>query len=256
MSDTIYSAPGATFYSILDNTPTGLVGTLGVRIIRNSDDVEVSARTTAGITESPAGSGRYKAALQAPEVKGTYTVLWDTGTVSPSTTATDDLTVTSAPPSFAEAEPGPLYAAPTGLRTFLGTNEDVLSDSEANVVLGKACDLIDERIGNRPIIEATGRKIPMGEEAEERVGEGFEEWRLKKLAEATIEIAARIFSDPGVESRQRARFETGDVSASGFYGPAFGERASALLNQSGLVVNTARMSGGNRRFRRHHRYCR
>lgn len=99
MSDTIYSRPGEPFFSELDNTTSGLVGTVGVRIIRKSDQVEVVARTTEGIVESPAGSGRYQATLTAPDENGDYTVLWDTGTVTPETTASDDLYVTYNRPS-------------------------------------------------------------------------------------------------------------------------------------------------------------
>ncbi len=107
MSDAIYSAPGATFYSELDNAPTGLVGSIGVRIIRKSDETTVTARSTEGIVESPAGSGRYKATLEAPDAAGDYTVFWDTGTVSPSTTASDDLIVTyDLPTGGVEPPPG------------------------------------------------------------------------------------------------------------------------------------------------------
>lgn len=92
MSDTIYVSPGATFYSDFDNAPVGLVGTVGVRLLRKSDDVEIMKRTTAGIVETPVGSGRYKATLIAPVEQGEYTVLWDTGTLKSS--ASDDLVVT------------------------------------------------------------------------------------------------------------------------------------------------------------------
>lgn len=106
MSDTIYSAPGATFFSELDSAATGLVGTVGVRLIRKSDEVVVTARTTAGIVEFPAGSGRYVFTGTAPAVAGAYTVFWDTGTVTPSTTASDDLVVTYNLPTGGAEPPG------------------------------------------------------------------------------------------------------------------------------------------------------
>lgn len=96
MSDTIYSKANETFYSELTNAPSGLVGTVGVRIIRKSDGVVVLARTTAGITEVPAGAGTYRAALTAPPALDAYAVLWDTGSVSPATVAEDDLIVTTS----------------------------------------------------------------------------------------------------------------------------------------------------------------
>lgn len=106
MSDTIYAHPGATAFSELDGAPTGLVGTIGFRIIRKSDNVEVAARTTAGIVESPAGSGRYQATFIAPGAKGEYTVFWDLGTVTPESTTSDDLVVTNNLAEIIEGEPG------------------------------------------------------------------------------------------------------------------------------------------------------
>src|SRR4051794_23381022 len=91
----IYSAPGVTFETTLSGAPTGLVGTLGIRILDNAGGTAL-ARTTAGIAEFPAGSGFYAVTLTAPSTAGQYTVMWDTGSVSPSTTFTDDLIVTSS----------------------------------------------------------------------------------------------------------------------------------------------------------------
>ena len=106
MSDTIYAHPGATAFSELDGAPTGLIGTIGFRIIRKSDNVEVAPRTIAGIVESPAGSGRYQATFTAPTAKGDYTVFWDLGTVTPETTTSDDLVVTNNLAEIIEGEPG------------------------------------------------------------------------------------------------------------------------------------------------------
>ncbi len=139
--------------------------------------------------------------------------------------------------------PEPYYATADELRAKLKVSDEVLPDEEAIELLIEAEDLVDERLGVRPINEETGRKVDVEDES-------INPWRLEKLAGGTVEVAAVIFSDPGVVSRQRARFSSGDVSVSGFYGPAFGERAEALLNQSGLRVNTARVSGGRRRRRR------
>jgi hypothetical protein len=90
----IAAAPGATFEASLQNAPTGLVGTIGVRIM-DGQGATTTARTTTGIVETPAGSGIYVATLTAPTTAGTYQVVWDTGSVTPSTTAVDDLIVTS-----------------------------------------------------------------------------------------------------------------------------------------------------------------
>jgi hypothetical protein len=149
MSDTIYSGPGATFYSDLDNAPTGLVGTVGVRIIRKSDEATVLARTTAGIVEVPAGSGRYVATLVAPLTQGDFTVFWDTGTVTPTTTATDDLVVTNNPPTGG-VEPGGgtrpySYAAAADVQTLLaGVVFTATSRPSATQVANQLAQVSDE----------------------------------------------------------------------------------------------------------------
>lgn len=73
--------------------PTGMTGTLGVRVRRRSDQVDVVARTTSGIVESPAGSGFYVATLTAPSTIGDYEVFWDDGTIGPGHVAAEDFSV-------------------------------------------------------------------------------------------------------------------------------------------------------------------
>lgn len=88
----IEALPGATFEATLSNAPSGLVGTVGVRILDNVGGTTLP-RTTLGITENPAGSGFYYVTLVAPTVVGQYTVFWDNGVVSPTTTSEDSLLV-------------------------------------------------------------------------------------------------------------------------------------------------------------------
>jgi hypothetical protein len=73
----IYAAPGASFEATLTGAPTGLAGTLGVRILDNAGGT-TTARATAGIAEFPAGSGFYTVTLTAPTTAGQYSVFWDT----------------------------------------------------------------------------------------------------------------------------------------------------------------------------------
>lgn len=137
--------------------------------------------------------------------------------------------------------PEPYYATAKELQEALEVSAEVLPDQQAVGLIETAEDLIDDRLGNRPINEETGRKVlPADEDA----------WRVEKLRKATLEVAKVLFEDPGVERRQRVRSVTGDVSTSGGFGSVFGERFEALLTASGLRRNTARMSGGGRRRRR------
>lgn len=91
----IEAYPGATFEAVVEGFPTGLTGTVGVQILDNTGGVTV-ARTTTGIAEQPAGSGVYAKSFVAPLTVGQYTLVWDEGTISPGTVATEDLTVLAA----------------------------------------------------------------------------------------------------------------------------------------------------------------
>lgn len=74
----IYVPPSTSFEATGAGFPSGITGTLGVRIVDNAG-ATVIARTTAGIIEHPAGSGLYAKTFTSPTVPGQYTVVWDTG---------------------------------------------------------------------------------------------------------------------------------------------------------------------------------
>lgn len=86
-------APSATFEATCSGFATGLAGTLGVRVLDNAG-ATTTARVTAGIAEYPSGSGIYYVSLTAPATAGQYTILFDSGIVSPSAVAVEDLNVT------------------------------------------------------------------------------------------------------------------------------------------------------------------
>lgn len=94
-----YELPDATFSARVDSFDTGLTGTIGVQILDSLGDV-ATARTTDGIIESPAGSGSYLATLTAPSTSGDYTIFWDAGTITPATTAGEQLNVTTTIPNW------------------------------------------------------------------------------------------------------------------------------------------------------------
>jgi hypothetical protein len=91
----IYVAPSASFEAVVQGFATGLTGTIGVRLIDNTGATSI-ARTTVGITEFPASSGIYQVTLTAPSTAGQYTIVWDDGSVDPSSVATEELTVTTS----------------------------------------------------------------------------------------------------------------------------------------------------------------
>ena len=79
----IYAQPGQSFEAAADEFPSGLTGTLGVRIDDTPVGTPVLARTTAGIVEHPAGSGLYSVVLTAPIAEGVYSIVWDSGGAAP-----------------------------------------------------------------------------------------------------------------------------------------------------------------------------
>lgn len=87
----IRATPGQSIESTTTGAPTGLVGTIGVRIVDGVGGTTL-ARSTSGIVESPASSGIYTATLTAPTTAGTYVIVWDTGGGTPEWAA-DDLLV-------------------------------------------------------------------------------------------------------------------------------------------------------------------
>ena len=85
---------GAEFLASVSGFPTGIAGTVGVQVLDSSGAV-ATPRTTAGILESPPGSGNYFVTLIAPS-PGLFIVFWDAGVVSPSTSTGEPLRVTAA----------------------------------------------------------------------------------------------------------------------------------------------------------------
>lgn len=85
-----FASPGATFTARTQGWPTGYgSGTIGVAIIRESDETVITARTTTGITEPEAGV--YSVTLTAPAAAGDYLIVWTT--VTPAYRAEESLRV-------------------------------------------------------------------------------------------------------------------------------------------------------------------
>lgn len=130
------ASPGAAFDASVQGFPSGLTGTVGVQILNADDGSVVTARTTAGIVESPAGSGIYGVRLVAPIVAGQYLVVWDTGTIGPSTTAEDELLVTSSQVASGLPGPGDLCAL-ADVKAFLGSS-DTTFDTQIQALITPA----------------------------------------------------------------------------------------------------------------------
>lgn len=125
----IYAQPGAPFQAVLDGAPTGKTGEVGIRLLRDSDGSTAIARTTANITELLTGSGIYLAkGLVAPTIAGNYTIVWDDGSVGPTTATTEEMVVTSTSPVATLPNPGDLctLAEVKALLKLARTDQDEL----------------------------------------------------------------------------------------------------------------------------------
>lgn len=140
-----YEITSEVFHARVDSFETGLAGTIGVQIL-NSSGTAVVARTTAGIVENPAGSGSYLATLTAPADAGDYTIFWDNGSISPSTTTGEQLVVSSTSTPFTPPT-GDTYVTAEELFRVLKVRSatDAQTDA-ANRVLLTATREIDSEI--------------------------------------------------------------------------------------------------------------
>jgi len=129
MPDGIVVAPGATFYPRLE-WPTGsLVGTIGIRITKDSDASVALARQTTGITEP--FPGQYIAAITAPSTAGEYTILWDERSTAVGHTAVEDLLVTS---SAATPATGTDLCSLSDVKAYLGRSDTVFDSVLSSLI--------------------------------------------------------------------------------------------------------------------------
>lgn len=144
--------------------PPGLVGTIGTRILR-PDGTPVSDRSTDGITElldgdPPAPSGFYSLERAAPTLQGRYTLLWDTGTVTPQTMAAEELVVAlHGQVAIGAAEYAPTVAEvaayirartkdPNGVELGTFTADTRPTDAEVTTIIQNAAGKVAARFGD------------------------------------------------------------------------------------------------------------
>lgn len=135
--------PGTTIYPVLEWDVSGLVGTLGVRVIRDRDQFEVLPRSTSNIVESPAGSARYTATVVLPSAvlpaDTEYTVFWDDGSTGVSHTAAEDLVISGAAPALGAF----------AIRDFVETD---LPDSALALLVNDATEEATRRFGDDTLV--------------------------------------------------------------------------------------------------------
>ena len=86
-------APGSSYEAVFAAGIAGLTGTVALGLLDNVGGV-TDELSTAGIIETPDGSGVYAATRTAPDEPGQYTLLWSLdGTTDPDQVSIDDLIV-------------------------------------------------------------------------------------------------------------------------------------------------------------------
>lgn len=131
----IFVKPSKTFEASAFNFTTGLVGTIGVRVVDGQGGTSI-ARTTSGIVESPSGSGVYTATLTAPADVGQYEVVWDDAG-SPTRWAAEDLTVTASGSVPVTGSTGVGMTFAQLLTEFYARGFNYLDDSGAGTIRAK-----------------------------------------------------------------------------------------------------------------------
>lgn len=133
----MYVNPSTSFEAVA-KFPTGLTGSLGVRIIDNVGGTTL-ARQTTGIAEYPAGSGIYAVTLTSPGTAGQYSIVWDDGAGH---WADDDLLVTSVNLDSVVGD-GNLYITVDDLRAILGTTGETYDETAIVLACNSASRGID-----------------------------------------------------------------------------------------------------------------
>jgi hypothetical protein len=134
----------STSFEAVAKFPTGLTGTLGVRIIDNAGATTI-ARVTAGIAEYPAGSGIYAKTLTSPGTAGQYTIVWDD---ADDHWAVEDLLVTTEETS-AIIGSGHLYVTADDLKEILAIANETYADLAIQIAVNTASRSVDGYTGAR-----------------------------------------------------------------------------------------------------------
>lgn len=143
-----YEPPGATIDVALSGAPTGLTGTMAVRLMKvvtSGADTIAVARTTAGIVENPAGSGIYQASITLPSTVGDYYAVWDDGSTFTRDDDTIRVTYNGAAPAGVVGAP---YFTVAEFRVEYGTDVEPFEDERIEAKRAEAEETIEGLKGN------------------------------------------------------------------------------------------------------------
>lgn len=156
---TIYAAPGSQFTPYVSNAPTA--STIGLAIYNPATSSYYVSRFTAGIVETPAGSGIYYAPAQtAPTVEGTYQLIWDSPSSPPD--AVEDLIVSYSLPNNIDlctvADVTLAAGIPAGRA---GLVQDCISAASSAIANRYQREFVDSGIGATRRFELDGPRVSL-----------------------------------------------------------------------------------------------
>lgn len=159
--DAVRSEP---FESCIESGITGLVGTISWMLIDNTGAITFAA-STAGIIETPAGSGIYCVTKTAPPVIGDYSIIWSTdGTFDENSVTIEGLTVHSSAASidFGPLLPAEVLAPVSGPCGAWTTVEDIADCCE--ITVGSSLDVFEDAMvaATQVLYELSGRQFNPG----------------------------------------------------------------------------------------------
>jgi hypothetical protein len=135
--------PAKTYEAVFEAGIAGLAGTVALGLLDNVGGF-TQALSTAGIIETPAGSGIYAATRISPAVEGQYTLLWSLdGSTDVGQVSTEDLVVTSSSYTFTGA-----YASVEDLQLLLRIDSPTAAQVKGmQRVLDMAAEEINSELG-------------------------------------------------------------------------------------------------------------
>lgn len=166
-----FATPGGTVSARTAGWPTGLTGSIGVAVLRESDRAVVTARSTSGITEDTAGT--YRVTLTAPSTAGEYLIVWTDAAAT--LTAEEELVVAAGPAMAAVSQ----YVTSAELKQTLTLTGQTFADGDLAVAIEAASRGIDDTCGRRFWLDADANQVRYYDPTDPRV------CRLDDLVELT-----------------------------------------------------------------------
>ncbi len=138
----ILTRPGVVFEASTPPIDTGLVGTIGLRIMDGQGATTV-ARSTAGIVETPAGSGIYVATRTGPAT-GDYVLAWDTGDDPPQYLSEDLRSTTLTSVAIGDAPAAYVTVAEMRAKYPTLADDDKYPDDVVEDAIARAIETIED----------------------------------------------------------------------------------------------------------------